>query len=715
MPTPRLPRRPLRFSLIALGLLLSLPAVAGSSGAGPSAEDEALDRNPDAKTLDAIQVHGEAEGYAAQRTRAGTRTDTPLSEVPQAISIVTEAQVRDQNAQNLQEVLRYSAGARTDQYGLDNRGDWYALRGGSSGTTLLDGMRLPLTGYYGVIREEPYAFERIEIMHGPSSVMAGQTAPGGVINLVHKRPKAEASREIAVQAGNREHRQIAADLTGPLNASGTLLYRVVALARDNQTQVEYADDHRRYLSPSIAWTPDEANTFTAYLEYQKDRNRNTNGFFPVVGTLYPSRSGRIPLDRFVGEPGWDRNGGERTRLGYAFEHRFGEQWSLHHDLRHDRLRGGYRSIYANISDVPGGAYIDAGGAQRLLPRIYYGTDDRSRITNGDLLLEGKLGDGRVRHTLLFGVDAMRFDAWQRVVPDGLCPEPFDVYAPVYGTCPEPTFAPDTPWTKTRIRQTGLILQDQIKIDERWVLVGGARYDRVRTNDASDSAWTKNLGVVYLAQGGWSPYFNYAESFQPVAGRDYFQRAFDPSRGKQAEAGIKWMPEGYHFTATAALYKLEEKGRLVTDPDEDHVGYSIQAGPIDAKGIELEASGSIGRWDLIASYTHAKATKEDGTRYESYPENSAALWAVHRFLAVPGLRLGGGVRYVGKTWDGADGPIVTPSNTLFDAMASYDTGAWRFSLNAVNLTDKTYFAACLSRGDCWYGTKRRVVAEVAYRW
>ncbi|WP_226468217.1 TonB-dependent siderophore receptor [Luteimonas panaciterrae] len=712
MTTPRIPRRSLRFSLLAFGLLLSLQAAAESTTI-ESAADDAADKRPDAKTLDAVQVRGEAEGYTVERTSAGTKTNTPLNEVPQAISVITATQIRDQNAQNLQEVLRYSAGVRTDQYGLDNRGDWFALRGGSSGTTLLDGMRLPLTGYYGVIREEPYAFERIEVMHGPSSVMAGQTAPGGVVNLVHKRPQAEASHEIAVQVGSDERRQIAADLTGPANADGTLLYRLVALARDNETQVEYADDHRRYIAPSLTWIPNDANTLTVYLEYQKDLNRNTNGFFPIVGTLYPSRSGRIPVDRFVGEPSWDRNGGERIRFGYAFEHRFNENWSLRHDLRHDRLTGGFRTIYADFFSTanPGGVYLDE--EQRLLSRLTYGSDDHSRITNSDLLLEGRLGSGRVRHTLLVGVDAMAFNADQRISPDAYCPEPFDVYAPVYGTCPEPQFTAENVWTHTRTRQVGMIVQDQIKLDERWVFVGGLRRDWLETNDSSEQAWTKNLGVVYLAKGGWSPYFNYAESFQPVAGQPHGGGTFDPSRGKQAEAGVKWTPDGYHFTATAAVYKLEEKGRLVSDPFNP--GYSVQAGPIDAKGIELEANGSIGNWDLIASYTHTKATREDGTRYESYPENSAALWAVHRFAALPGLRIGGGVRYVGKTWDGADGPYVTPSNTLFDAMASYDVGAWRFSLNAVNLTDKTYLATCLSRGDCWYGTKRRVMAEVAYRW
>ncbi len=707
-----------RISLLALSLTLSPQAMASpADGAGTAAEE------PDPKTLDKLTVHGRTAPYAAGSTRAGTKTDTPIEEIPQAISIITAGQIRDQNAQTLQEALRYSAGVRTDQYGLDNRGDWFALRGGSSGTTLLNGMRLPLVGWWGSVREEPYAFERVEVLHGPSSVMAGQNAPGGVVNLVSKRPQSVASREIALQAGNNGHRQLAADFTGPL--SDTLSYRLVALWRDNDTQVDYADNQRRYIAPAISWRPSERMAFTAYAEYQMDRNRNTEGFFPWAGTLLPAPNGPIPLERFVGEPDWDVNLGERARVGYEFEYKINDAWSLRHDLRHDRVRGKIRTTYAAFweVDAQGNGYGDnALGEDRTISRLSYGNDDRAKITNGDLLLEGHVGTGRVKHTLLLGVDAMLSRADQSTAFDAPCPVPFDVYAPVYGDCPEPVIDPAS-LVHTRMRQTGLLLQDQIKIDDRWVLVAGARHDDVQmrvsgpdgveTGRADDGAWTKNFGVVYLAQGGWSPYVAYSESFQPVGGLSRLGETFDPTRGKQVEAGLKWVPEAYGVTATAAVYKLEETGRLTPDPVDPN--FSVQRGRVDAKGIELEANASLGQWDLIASYTHSKATDEaTGFRFESIPENSAALWAAYRVAAVPGLRIGGGARYVGKTWDGTD-TLVTPSNTLFDALISYETGPWRLSLNAVNLTDKTYFATCLSRGDCWYGTKRRVVAEVGYRW
>ena len=608
---PKNTRRACAVSLLAFALSLSLQAMAAAADETVSADER------DPKTLDTLTVRGQAEPYAAGSTRAGTKTDTPIEEIPQAISVITAEQMRDQNAQSLQEALRYSAGVRTDQYGLDNRGDWFALRGGSSGTTLLNGMRLPLVGWWGVVREEPYAFERVEVLHGPSSVMAGQNAPGGVVNLVSKRPQAAASREIALQAGNDDHRQLAADFTGPL--SDTLSYRLVALWRDNDTQVDYADNERRYIAPSIAWRPSEKLQLVAYAEYQKDRNRNTEGFFPWAGTLLPAPNGPIPLERFVGEPDWDVNLGERARAGYEFEYKFNDAWTLRHDLRHDRVRGRIRTMYAAFweVDAQGNGYGDnALGEDRTITRLAYGNDDRARISNGDLLLEGRVGTERVKHTLLFGVDAMLSRTSQGTSPDADCPVPFDVYAPVYGDCPAPLIDPAS-WVYTRMRQAGLLLQDQIKIDDRWVLVAGARHDRVNTrvsgpdgaetNRAEDSATTKNFGVVYLAPGGWSPYVAYSESFQPVAGLSRLGDAFDPTRGKQIEAGLKWVPETYGITATAALYKLEETGRLTPDPVDPN--YSVQRGRVEAKGIELETNASVGQWDLIASYTHSKATDE----------------------------------------------------------------------------------------------------------
>ena len=692
----------------------------------------------DAKTLETVEVQGEAEGgYVAERSGV-MKTDAPLNEIPQSITVIGKEQIRDQNAQTMQEVLRYTAGVRSEMYGLDNRGDWFTLRGGSEGSVLLDGLRVPLTGWYGVVRNEPYAFERIEVLRGPASVIAGQNGPGGVVNLVSKRPQETAQREISMQVGNDSHKQIAVDLTGPLNSDGTLLYRLVALGKDSGTQVDHADDKRTFIAPSLTWKPTDGTTLTAYAEYQKDETGNTNGFFPIVGTLTSAPNGKIPYDTFISEPDWDYYGGTRKRVGYEFEQKLGENWTLRHRLRHDDIDGKMRTMYAAWWE----GFVDATGAPdpdgTYLNRFWYFTDDTARINNADLLFEGKLTFGRTQHTLLIGVDAMNSRMRQVSWGDGVA-TPLDVYNPVYGTFPLPAYK-DTPATDTvtRVRNVGLLIQDQIKFDDRWVLVAGLRHDRAKTDTlitsggvqqdpshSEDSATSKNLGLVYLADGGWSPYVSYSESFEPVAGTDAFDNPFEPKRGKQVEAGVKWSPDDSRITAAAAVYKLKEKNRLSTDPV--HINESIQRGEVTVKGLELEIAANLTDWDLIANYTYmdARQTKvgEDEAslaylhkQLSGIPEHSAAVWALHKFdrYGLQGLKAGAGVRYVGETGDGID-VTTTPSTTLLDLMLSYETGPWRLALNVANATEKTYIATCLDRGDCWFGTKRKAIATIGYRW
>jgi iron complex outermembrane recepter protein len=338
-------------------------------------------------------------GYYSARSTAGLRTGAALVETPQSISVITAEQMRDQNAQNMQEALRYTAGVRAEMYGLDNRGDWFTLRGGSEGSTLLDGLRLPLTGWYGVVRNEPFAFDRVGVLRGPASVLAGQNGPGGVVNLVSKLPRAHPGGEINLQLGERNYWQIAGDVTGALDADATLLYRVVGLTRAADTQVEFADEKRDYFAPSLTWTITPNTTLSLYAQYQRDRSRNTEGFFPWAGTLFPAPNGFIPSDTFVSEPDWDEYGGRRTRFGYQVEQKFGRGWTLRHHGCHDRVSGKLRSMYANYweVDADGNGYgSNALGDNRTIGRTWYATEDKGRITNGDLLVEGRFGIGGTR-------------------------------------------------------------------------------------------------------------------------------------------------------------------------------------------------------------------------------------------------------------------------------------------------------------------------------
>jgi iron complex outermembrane receptor protein len=666
----------------------------------------------------ADEVTVRAPSIVASHTTGAMRTDTPLVETPQSISVITQEQIAAQNAQNMQEVLRYTAGVRAEMYGVDNRGDWFALRGGSEGSTLLDGLRLPLSGWWGQVRTDPYVYERMDVLRGPSSVMAGQNGPGGVINLVSKRPLANAQREVSVQLGAYAHKQLAFDFTGPANAERTLLYRVVGLVRDSGTQVDHADEARQLVSSSFAWRPNRLTSLTAFAEFQHDESDNNVGFFPWEGMLLPAPNGRIPVDTFIGEPAWDTYGGHRTRVGYQFTRTLTPTWTLSHNFRFDNVDGHLQGMYANFWE----GLLDDG---RSVNRTWYVYSTDTRIANTDVQAVGKLRFGATEHTVLVSADAL----WSHDVTPTVegAATPLDVYTPTYGTFAlPPVTLGDSPTTTAR--QFGLTVQDQIKIN-RLVLVASLRRDQARLDvddslesGGDDGAWTHRVGAVYLLNGGFAPYVSQSRSFEIVTGVDAQNDAFKPKRGQQIEAGLKWAPEGRGVMMSAAAFELKEKNRLTTDPENP--GYQVQRGEVTVKGVELEASASLRAWDLISSYTwtDAKVTASSdpldpylGKRLTSIPENAASVWGVYKFaFQDSGVRAGAGIRFVGKTWDGVD-TLSVPSNTLVDALFAIDRGRWRYALNASNLFDKIYFATCLDRGDCWYGSRRKLVGTLTRRW
>jgi len=695
------------------------------------------------QTMKKIRVTAdeESKGYVVTAARGGTKTDAPLIEVPQAITVINAEQIKDQNAENLQEVLRYAPGVRAEVYGVDNRGDWFSLRGGSEGSTLLDGLRLPLTGYYGLVRNEPYAFERIEVLRGPSSVIAGQNGPGGTVNLVSKRPDAATHGEVYLQGGNYSLREVGLDFTGPLNDSGTFLYRIVGLANETDTQIDFADQERHFVAPSLTWLPTESTSVTVFGEYQEDRSKNTNAFLPWVGTQLPAPNGPVPSDLFIGEPEWDTYGGTRKRVGFAFEQGIGEQWTLRGQVRRDDVEGAMRSMYAefyNFTVSPRDFAYGSNdlGDNRTVGRQWYVYEDENKITNAELLLDGNFATGAFNHTLLLGVDGLRSKGHFRGAGDTA--SELDVYAPVYGTFPYPAFdfGPDT---VTDTRLTGVLLQDQIKIAEKYVIVASVRHDSSKTEEKDnalskrdDSAWTKRLGFVYMPTASFAPYVSYSESFEPVANSSYDDPDtgeavlvnYTPQRGKQIEAGVKYLPVDGNISANAAIYRLKEKNRLSPNP-LGPLFPSVQGGEVTVEGVEVDTSLQLSSLNLLANYTYANgkttassSAEQDlslGKKLTSVPKHSASVWGVNtfRFSEDSALRAGLGVRYVGETWDGQD-LIAVPSNTLVDALLAFNYDHWGAALNMTNLTDKDYVVTCLSRGDCWFGNRRKIAGTVSYR-
>jgi iron complex outermembrane recepter protein len=648
---------------------------------------------------------GPDRGYRAGRSTAGTKTDTPLIETPQSVSIVTRERMEDQGATSVQDALNYTAGVRSDAYGLDSRSDNVRVRGAYP-DEYRDGLRR-LFGYYtSTTRVDPYALERLEVLRGPAAMLYGQGSTGGIINMVSKRPLPEPRREIGVQLGTFGRKQIQTDLSGPLTQDGEWLYRLVALGRKSDTQVDHVPDDRALVAPSLTWRPGAATSLTLQATWQRNETGSTAQFFPWSGVVTPNPNGRIPTDRFVGEPGFDRYDSERAELGWLFEHRLSEQWTVRQNTRFSRNEVDYRTIYADSFTNPTAPFIDAN--QRVLDRIAFLERRENRMLTADQHLDGRFATGSVHHHLLAGVDLIRFKEDSQNA--GGTPAPIDVFDPVYtGFTPTP-FVEDP---QSTLRQTGVYLQDQMKIG-RWIVVAGLRHDQsvsglAGSADESDNAVTKRGGLMYQLGNGLAPYVSYSESFTPIAGTNLAGERFKPLRGEQVEAGLKWEPVGSRTAYSAAFYELDEKFQRIPDPNNPLD--QTQAGATHTRGLELEAIGRLlPQLDLAAHYNYTDLDSE----LEGLPTHQAAVWGTYRFDLedLTGLRAGLGVRYMGSFKDGV--APETPSVTLVDAMVGLDRGPWRYALNVQNLADKIYVSTCLGRGDCWYGSRRTVIASATYR-
>lgn len=666
----------------------------------------------------AEKASGPVNGYVAKRSATGTKTDTPLLETPQSITVVTRDQMEAQAADSLDQAFNYSVGIVPLTGGAQRRtGTAFVVRGFNvtgAQPLYLNGSKFPINSLSGTI--EPYGYERVELLKGPASILYGQAAPGGVINLVSKRPTAEPLHDIEVQLGSWDRRQVAADFAGPLNADGSLSYRVTGLLRDSQTQIAKILDDRAVLNGALDWKISADTSLALLSTYNRDIGIYDYGK-PLDGTLLPNRNGPAPRDVFDGEPGFDKFNTKGQTLGYLFDHRFNDTWQFRQNLLGFSYESDYNFLTVN-------SRTDT-ATMRTFVRSASSRFDTDKGLSLDNQLVGKWTNGAFEQMLLVGLDWSKrdFTRSQRV---GTA-QPLDMYNPVYGT---PVTLGAATGSISGSRQVGLYVQDQIKYDKHWIALIGGRYDKATNNSLAiaangattpsglnSHAFTPRAGLMYVSDSGFAPYYSYTRSFQPVAGTDFFLRPFVPNRGTQHEVGLKYEPPGANVSASVAVYELTQQN--VSTTDLAHPGFSVQTGEQRSRGIEIEGRASINRQlDLVggiattdARVTQSNTASQVGSRPTSVPRNQSSLWADYRVgEAFPGLSIGLGVRHIGP----AEVSLMpVPGFTVWDAALHYQVDRWRFALNVKNLTNKTYLASCTFA--CFYGDERNATLTARYSW
>ncbi|WP_249157143.1 TonB-dependent siderophore receptor [Bradyrhizobium sp. KB893862 SZCCT0404] len=667
----------------------------------------------------------------ATRSATGTKTDAPLIETPAAISVVTQDQIQAQGAQSIAQAVRYTPGTRGEFAGADARTDAVYVRGFLA-DQYLDSLRLLNFGIFAYSLVEPFNLERVEILHGPASILYGQSSPGGLVDMVSKRPTLDPYHEMFVSTGSYGRMQAGVDLSGPIDKNKEFLYRFTASGFDVGSQVDHGDYQRISIAPSLTWRPDNNTTLTVLGTYQRDPKAGFyNQLSPLgIGTITPFKGSFIPTSFYSGEPGFDKTDRTYGSVGYLFEHSFNNNVKVRQNLRYTDLSTDFAVVSPNSGTDPSN-----------MTRGAFTTQESIRSIAVDNQAEAKFYAGPFEHTVLAGIDYR--NGVDKTLNGALAvAPPINAFNPVYGTPFGPV--PFTTRNRQQIDQVGEYIQDQIKYDH-WVALLGIRHDLAQsrtdstalasnittTSPKSDTAVTKRGALLYKFDSGIAPYIQYTESFQPTAGTTFAGSPFAPTTGKQEEVGIKYQPNDKSLY-TIAAFNLVQQNVLTPDTDPAHgPGQRVQTGEIRSRGIELEAKTEVNReLTVLASYTYldnvvtrTNTAAQLGKHPVGFPMNSAAVWADYTFRGgvLDGFGLSGGVRYIGELPGNTANTFYVPDVTLFDAAIHYDFSAlgplfkgYSAQVNATNLFDKTYVTYCQDIG-CYYGLRRNVIATLRYKW
>lgn len=695
-----------------------LGATAGLLAAGGGARAQSADPST---TVQSVVVTAHSSVVSTQAA-AATKTDTPITETPQSISVINQTQLVLHNPQDISQAISYSAGVTPALFGYDPRFPQFNIRGFSEfyNGVYQDGLRLFANDEIAPLLE-PYGLDQLQIVRGPTSVLYGQNAPGGLVNLTSKRPQPMAFGELQLQVGNYGRYDGRWDLNAPLTADGSVTARFVGVERESGTQYANVPDDETYLAPSLTWKPREGTTLTLLTSYQRVSGGESDEFYE--SRLLPKG---YPQTVYIGEKGFDRSIQETYSLGYLLNQTLGDGWSLNQAFRYSDAHVDYQ--FPNVT-----GFVAATLIGRQAEALRQNLDATTLDTN----VTGKVQTGLLAHTLVFGVD---YQHTPQSVRDLTGPAPpLNYFTPVYGL---PIAQPTTVASASRqsADQVGVYGQDQIKLGQHWAVTGSVRYDWSwidTTNLAGtnffggdvkarqdDAAVTGRVGLVYLSDIGLAPYVSYSTSFLPQSGTTFSGQAFDPLTGRQYEVGVRYQPRSGWVSATLSLYDLTENNVLSTDPNLTHAGFQVETGQERSRGVELEvAAHPIPELNITGAYTYddVRITKstiasELNGQAQDTPANQASIFADYTFSAtwLKGFGLGAGVRYAGQSFDSNsnDDGFRNPSQTYIDAVAHYDFGRWRAAINATNLADKEV-PVCFS-GTCNFGRRRQVIGSLAVR-
>lgn len=675
--------------------------------------------------LDPVVVRDERliTGYKAERTTAGTKTDTPLLDIPQSIQVIPRQVIEDQGAVRLKDAIRNVSGVTTTNSSFTAFADHVNIRGfDASDSFVKNGLR---RGAFGEsLPQETANIERLEVLKGPASVLYGSLEPGGAVNIVTKQPLDTPLYAGEITYGSYNFIRPTIDISGPLNDSKTLLYRFNGAYEYSNAFLDLFQSQRFFLAPVVAVRFTPRTTLTLEGEYLQQNFSYYPGL-PAVGTVLPNVNGDIPLQRWTGDPPFDDTERSAGEVGYRFEHRFNQ---------HLLLRNAFRAVFF-YRDEQNVLPLELARNQR---RLFRGLFDARRHNNDYLLQTELVGDfntGAVPHKVLLGFDLRRVDEDNKTLFDDSFPS-LNLFNPRYFNRFSSSLTPNR--FTFQDNQVGVYVQDQLTLLQNLKLLAGVRFDYAAqdtrftdgetgertTESRDDTAFSPRVGLVYQPITPLALYANFSQSFAPQGGSTAGGTPFEPETGTQYEVGIKGAFLDGRMSAVLAFYDLTKQN--VESDDPDNPGFTRAIGEQRSRGIELDVAGEIlPGWRVIASYAFidAEITKDFGGYQGKRPPNVAAhgfsLWSAYELQrgALQGLGFGAGIFYVGERYGDFENTFELPDYVRTDMAVSYQppfAPNLRMRLTVQNLFDVEHFESATDTVTVQPGSPITVQGTVAVR-
>ncbi|MEO7655604.1 MAG: TonB-dependent siderophore receptor [Sphingomicrobium sp.] len=712
--------------IVFAALLVGIASPGTADTVGPPVEQPAATSidGVEMAAAETIVVSGQRDIYGARQTRTATKTDTPVIDIPQALTVISEKQVEDQALRSVADLLFFVPGA-TPGTGEANR-DQFTLRGNNSTADLfIDGIRDDAQYF-----RDFYNVERIEVLKGPNAMIFGRGGGGGVVNRVIKRSSLGAYREGLFSSDSFGTVRAAVDLDQPL-ANGVGL-RVNALYESGASFRRHVDLERYGINPTVGILAGPDTRIDLGYEYFHDRRTTDRGV--------PSLAGR-PLkgfDRtFFGDPSRSSAKADVNIATLTVEHRFAEGLSL----RNRTLYGDYDKFYQNI--FPNGAVTDRDGAGPQgetvrLSAYNDATTRRNLFSQTDLVWDNRLGG--VDQTLLVGVELGRQSGHNQrrngvFAATGTSPTFIDVpLSDPTVDVPAIRFLENGANNGIKASVAALYAQDQIRPTDWLEIIAGVRFDRFEMDvknrvtghsfGRTDTLWSPRLGLVVKPRDRLSLYASYSRSYLPQSGDQFNSLAANtetlkPERFDNVELGAKWEPiDG--LLATAAIYQLDRTNTRVVDP-ADPTRFLL-SGAQRSRGIELGLERSISdRWQVSAGYALQKAKVTEATTacasgdciVPLVPRHSASLWTRYDFTK----RIGGGFGMIARSSSLASigNTVKLPGYARIDGALFYKLpNGMEAQVNVENIFGAHYFSTAHNDNNIAPGAPRTVKGSVGYR-